>query len=56
MIIDDLRNADFSDLGNAPGMVRYVLLSVILILIFVLATFCLLRTKRMRWSEHNNKN
>lgn len=46
MIIDDLRNADFSDLGNAPGMVRYVLLSVILILIFVAGYFLFIEDKK----------
>jgi type IV pilus assembly protein PilO len=35
MILDDFRDADFSDLGNAPGVVRYTLLAVTLILVLV---------------------
>jgi type IV pilus assembly protein PilO len=46
MIIDDLRNADFSDLGNAPGSVRYVLLTLILILIFVAGYFLFVEDKK----------
>ena len=33
MILDDFRNADFSDLGSAPGTVRYTLLFLALVLI-----------------------
>lgn len=39
MILDDLRNADFSDIGSAPGSVRYFLLAVLLILILVAGYF-----------------
>ena len=46
MIIDDLRSADFSDLGSASGSVRYVLLSVVLILIFVAGYFLFLEDKK----------
>ena len=46
MILDDFRNADFSDLGNAPGIVRYVLLSVILILIFVAGYYLFIEDKK----------
>jgi type IV pilus assembly protein PilO len=35
MILNDFRDADFSDLGNAPGVVRYTLLAVTLILVLV---------------------
>ncbi len=46
MIIEDLRNADFSDLGNAPGSVRYILLSTALILILVAGYFLLIEDKK----------
>ena len=46
MIIEDLRNADFSDLGNAPGSVRYFILSVAVILILVAGYYLLINDKR----------
>lgn len=46
MIIDDLRNIDFSDLGNTPGVVRYLLLSVVLILIFVAGYYLFIEDKK----------
>jgi type IV pilus assembly protein PilO len=46
MIIDDLRNAEFSDLGSSPGSVRYTLLSVALILILVAGYFLLVEDKK----------
>jgi type IV pilus assembly protein PilO len=46
MIIDDLRNAEFSDLGSAPGSVRYSLLSVVLILILVAGYFLWVEDKK----------
>ena len=54
MIIDDLRNADFSDLGNAPDMVRYVLFSIALILIFVAGFFLFIEDK-MNQLEQSQK-
>ena len=46
MIIDDLRNTDFSDLGSAPAGVRYSLLSVALILILVAGYFLFIEDKK----------
>lgn len=46
MIFQDLRDADFSDLGSAPASVRYTLLSVALILILVAGYFLLIDDKR----------
>ena len=46
MILDDLRDADFSDLGNAPASVRYILLSVALILILTAGYFLFIEDKK----------
>lgn len=46
MIIEDLRNADFSDLGNAPGSVRYFILTVAVILILVAGYYLLIKDKQ----------
>lgn len=46
MILDDLRNADFSDLGNAPRLVRYILLSIVLILILLAGYFLFIEDKK----------
>jgi type IV pilus assembly protein PilO len=46
MILDDLRNADFSDLGNASGSVRYILLSIVVILILVAGYFLFIEDKK----------
>jgi len=51
MIFEDLRNADFSDLGNAPGSVRYTLLSVALILILVAGYFLLIDDKKLELEQ-----
>lgn len=46
MILEDLRNTDFSDLGSAPGPVRYILLSVLLVLILVAGYFLIIDDKK----------
>ena len=46
MILDDLRNADFSDLGNAPASVRYILLSTALALILVAGYYLSVEDKK----------
>jgi len=46
MIIDDLRNADFSDLGNSPGSVRLSILTVAVILILAAGYYLLINDKR----------
>lgn len=51
MILDDLRNADFTDLGSAPGSVRYLLLSVVLILILVAGYYLLIDEKRIELEQ-----
>ncbi len=51
MILDDLRNADFSDLGSAPGPVRFILLSVVLILILAAGYFLLIEDKKIELEQ-----
>ena len=46
MIITDLRDADFTDLGSAPATVRYTLLSVALILILVAGYYLFIGDKK----------
>lgn len=46
MILDDLRNADFTDLGSAPATVRNSVLAVALILILAAGYYLLIRDKR----------
>ena len=46
MIIRDLRDADFSDLGNAPGSVRFLILAVALILILVAGYYLFIGYKK----------
>ena len=50
MIINDLRDAEFSDLGSSPGSVRYTLLAVVLILILVAGYFLLVEDKQI-WPD-----
>ena len=42
-MLNDLRDIDFSDLGSAPVTVRYVLLSVLMVVIVVAGYYFLLR-------------
>ena len=51
MIIDDLRSAEFSDLGSSPGSVRYTLLSVALILILVAGYFLWVEDKTIELEQ-----
>jgi len=51
MILDDLRNADFSDLGSAPGPVRFILLSVVVILILTAGYFLLIEDKKIELEQ-----
>jgi type IV pilus assembly protein PilO len=51
MILDDFRNADFSDLGSASGTVRYTLLAVALILILVAGYFLLIEDKKIELEQ-----
>jgi len=44
-MLDDLRNTDFSDLGSAASSVRYLLLSVLLVLLLVAGYFLLIKDK-----------
>ena len=44
-MLNDLRDIDFSDLGSAPVTVRYVLLSVLMVVIVVAGYYFLLRDK-----------
>ena len=51
MIIDDFRSAEFSDLGSAPGSVRYTLLTVVLILVLVAGYFLLIEDKTIELKQ-----
>lgn len=51
MIIDDLRSADFSDIGSAPASVRYLLLAVALILILVAGYFLFIDDKSIELEQ-----
>lgn len=51
MIIDDLRNAEMSDLGSAPATVRYTLLSVVLILILVAGYYLFVEDKTIELEQ-----
>ena len=44
-MLDDLRNTDFSDLGSAASSVRYLLLSVLLVLLLIAGYFLLIKDK-----------
>lgn len=46
MIITDLRDADFSDLGNSPGSVRFIILAVALVLILVAGYYLFIGDKK----------
>jgi len=46
MILDDLRNIDFSDIGSAPTSVRYLILSVALVLILAAGYYLSINDKR----------
>ena len=51
MIIDDLRNADYSDIGSAKAPVRYLLLAVLLIVILVAGYFLFLDDKKIELEQ-----
>ena len=51
MILDDFRNADFSDLGSAPRVVRYTLLAAVLILIMVAGYFLFIEDKKIQLEQ-----
>ena len=51
MILDDLRSVDFSDLGSAAVSVRYLLLSVLLILILVAGFFLFIDDKKIELEQ-----
>lgn len=51
MIFEDLRNADFSDIGSSPASVRYTLFSVALILILVAGYFLLIEDKKIELEQ-----
>lgn len=51
MILDDLRNTDYSDLGSASASVRYLLLGVLLVVILVAGYFLLLDDKKIELEQ-----
>ena len=46
MILDDFRSADFSDLGSSPGVVRFTVMTIALVLILVAGFFLLINDKK----------
>ena len=51
MILQDLRDIDFSDIGGAPAAVKYILLSVVLILLLVAGYFLLIDDKKIELEQ-----
>jgi type IV pilus assembly protein PilO len=51
MILDDLRNADFSDIGSSPVSVRGTLLAVAVILILDAGYFLFIKDKRINLEQ-----
>ena len=51
MILDDLRNADFSDIGSSPVSVRGTLLALAVILILVAGYFLFIKDKRINLEQ-----
>ena len=47
MIIEDLRNADFTDIGSSPASVRNTLLGLVLVLILFAGYFLLIDDKKI---------
>jgi type IV pilus assembly protein PilO len=45
MIINDLRDLDFNDIGSAPAAVRYIILIFLLIVILTIGYFLLIKAK-----------
>ena len=55
MILDDLRSVDATDLGSAPGSVRYLLLALVLILILVAGYFLLIDDKKIELEQERQQ-
>lgn len=55
MILDDFRSADFTDLGSSPGVVRYSVLGVALVLILVAGFFLLIKDKRIELAQEGQQ-
>lgn len=51
MIINDLRDTDFSDIGNAAGSVKFILLTLALILILVAGYFLFIDDKTVELEQ-----
>jgi len=51
MIINDFRDADFSDLGGSPGTVRYTILALAIILILVAGYYLLIEDKKIELEQ-----
>ena len=51
MILNDLRDADFRDLGSSPSSVRYFLLVVLMVLILVAGYFLLIEDKKVELEQ-----
>ena len=51
MIIDDFRDAEFSDLGSSSGTVRYTLLAVVLALVLAAGYYLLIDDKKIELEQ-----
>ncbi|GMR14806.1 MAG: type 4a pilus biogenesis protein PilO [Gammaproteobacteria bacterium] len=55
MILDNFRDADFSDLGSSPVSVRYTVLTVVLALILVAGFFLLINNKKAQLAQEGQQ-
>jgi type IV pilus assembly protein PilO len=51
MILNDLRDADFRDLGSSPSSVRYFLLFILMVLILVAGYFLFIEDKKVELEQ-----
>jgi len=55
MILNDFRDADFSDLGSSPGAVRYTVMGLALVLILVAGFFLLVKDKKIQLEQEGRQ-
>lgn len=55
MTLDDLNNLDFSDLGNAPAAVRYVILLVVAVAIIIGGYYVVISDQNVELEQHQAK-
>lgn len=55
MILNDFRDADFTDLGSSPGVVRYTVMGMALVLILVAGFFLLVKDKKIQLEQEGRQ-